>query len=51
MVSLFTPFEIFQKCTLSNCVLFGLEYHLSLCLLCVEHGFLHIHVLLKMQYV
>lgn len=33
-----------------TCVSFYLENHLSLCLQCIEQGFSHIHVLLKMQY-
>jgi len=49
-VSLSVLSEIFQGCALSlPCVCFGLESHLSLCLQCMEQGFSHIHVLLKMQ--
>lgn len=33
-----------------TCVSFDLENRLSLCLQCIEQGFSHIHVLLKMQY-
>lgn len=33
-----------------TCVLYGLENHLPLCLQCIEQGFSHVHVLLKMQY-
>lgn len=33
-----------------TCVPFDFKKHLSLCLQCIEQGFSHIHVLLKMQY-
>lgn len=42
--------EVFQGVLSLTCVLYDLENHLPLCLQCIEQGFSHVHVLLKMQY-
>lgn len=42
--------EIFEGALSLTCVSYDLENHLPLCLQCIEQGFSHVHVLLKMQY-
>ncbi|KAI1236400.1 Sorbin and SH3 domain-containing protein 1 [Lamprotornis superbus] len=42
--------KIFEDALSLTCVLYDLENHLPLCLQCIEQGFSHVHVLLKMQY-
>lgn len=44
------PFRNFRNALCLTCLPFVLENHLSCCLQCIEQGFSHIHVLLKMQY-
>lgn len=51
ILSLYPSLQRFFRNVLSlTCVSFDLENHLSLSLQCIEQGFSHIHVLLKMQY-
>lgn len=42
--------KIFEDALSLTCVSYDLENHLPLCLQCIEQGFSHVHVLLKMQY-
>lgn len=42
--------KIFEVALSLTCVSYDLENHLPLCLQCIEQGFSHVHVLLKMQY-